>query len=55
MAAIHLGMDGYQDKQRINHYTYGDAEWNLAYVRNVMFERGSLSYAKWKPAGTLSS
>lgn len=55
MAAIHLGMDGYQDKQRINHYTYGDAEWNRAYVRNVMFERGSLNYAKWKPAGTLSS
>ena len=54
VAAIHLGVDGYQDKQRINHYTYSDSAWNLAYVRNVVFERGSLNYAKWKPVGTFS-
>ena len=52
MATIHLGVDGFKDKQKANKYSYQDAKWNLAYVKSIMRDRGSLVYAKWKPSGT---
>lgn len=49
VATVHLGLDGYLDKQRAKKLGLTDVSWNYAYCPNIHLAKGSLSYAKWKP------
>ena len=49
MAAVHLGLEGYADKQRRQRQKMDDVMWNPAYCPNMYLVKGSLVYAKWKP------
>ena len=47
--AIHLGLEGYLDKQRAKKLIFDDIVWNRAYCPNIYLAKGTLAYAKWKP------
>ena len=47
--ALHLGLEGYLDKQRSKRLTIEDIFWNRAYCPYIHPVKGTLAYAKWKP------
>lgn len=47
--ALHLGLEGYLDKQRSKRLTIEDIFWNRAYCPYIHPIKGTLAYAKWKP------
>lgn len=44
---IHLGFDGYVQRQRKDHVISQDIDWNLQYLVNVKKSFGSLVYAHY--------
>lgn len=48
--AVHLGLDGYVDKEREQKQVAEDKLWNKQYAPNIRRVEGSLLYAKWRPA-----